>query len=72
VRARGKACPAQPRRGADQRWPTAFDLWTDRKVRYSLLEGGPDPPTLANDREVLAGVVSATIESWEGRRISPV
>jgi len=51
---------------------TAFDLYTDRKVRYSLLEGGPDPATLANDCEVLAGVVSATMECWKGRRISPV
>jgi tetratricopeptide (TPR) repeat protein len=51
---------------------TAFDLYTDRKVRYGLREGGPDPATLANDREVLAGVVRATMESWKGRRISPV
>ncbi len=51
---------------------TAFDLYTDRKVRYGLREGGPDPATLANDREVLAGVVRATMESWRGRRISPV
>ena len=48
---------------------TAFDLYTDRKVRYGLREGGPDPATLANDREVLAGVVRATMESWKGRRI---
>lgn len=51
---------------------TAFDLYTDRKVRYGLLEGGPNPATLANDREVLARVVSATMECWKGRRISPV
>lgn len=51
---------------------TAFDLYTDRKVRYGLRDGGPDPATLANDREVLAGVVRATMESWKGRRISPV
>jgi tetratricopeptide (TPR) repeat protein len=51
---------------------TAFDLYTDRKMRYGLRDGGPDPATLANDREVLAGVVRATMESWKGRRISPV
>ena len=51
---------------------TAFDLYTDRKVRYGLRDGGPDPATLVNDREVLAGVVRATMESWKGRRISPV
>ncbi len=51
---------------------TAFDLYTDRKVRYGLREGGPDPATLAYDREVLAGVVGATMECWKGRRISPV
>jgi len=44
---------------------TAFDLYTDRKVRYGLLDGGPDPATLANDREVLAGVVRATMECWK-------
>lgn len=51
---------------------TAFDLYTDRKVRYGLRDGGPDPSTLDNDRAVLAGVVRATMESWKGRRISPV
>lgn len=51
---------------------TAFDLYTDRKVRYGLREGGPDPATLINDREVLAEMVRATMESWHGRRISPV
>lgn len=54
------------------RLSTAFDLYTDRKVRYTLLKDGPDPATLASDREVLAGVVNATMESWKGRRISPV
>jgi tetratricopeptide (TPR) repeat protein len=51
---------------------TAFDLYTDRKVRYGLRDGGPDPDTVANDRQVIAGVVQATMESWKGRRISPV
>ena len=44
---------------------TAFDLYTDRKVRYGLRDGGPDPDTVANDRQVIAGVVQATMESWK-------
>jgi tetratricopeptide (TPR) repeat protein len=51
---------------------TAFDLYTDRKVRYGLREGGPDPASVASDREAIAGVVRATMESWKGRRVSPV
>src|SRR6516225_7465171 len=30
--------------------PTAFDLYTDRKVRYSLKHGGPDPATIEDDK----------------------
>ncbi|MFN9913760.1 MAG: hypothetical protein ACK53L_14295, partial [Pirellulaceae bacterium] len=29
------------------RVPTAFDLYTDRKLRYSLRDGQPDPQRLA-------------------------
>ena len=38
------------------------NVWNKLGVRYNLREGGPDPATLANDREVLTGVVRATME----------
>ncbi len=51
---------------------TAFDLYTDRKLRYGLLEGGVDPDTLDEDRRQLTAMVAQTMESWHGRKISPV
>ena len=51
---------------------TAFDLYTDRKLRYSIKNGGPDPATLENDKLHLAEMVKATMESWHGRKVSPV
>jgi len=51
---------------------TAFDLYTDRKLRYSVKDGGPDPTTLENDRKALTKMVKATMESWHGRKVSPV
>ncbi len=51
---------------------TAFDLYTDRKLRYGIQNGGPDPATLASDTQHLCDMVKATLESWHGRKISPV
>jgi tetratricopeptide (TPR) repeat protein len=51
---------------------TAFDLYTDRKLRYGLKDGGPDPATLAADIQNLTDMVKATMESWHGRKVSPV
>ncbi len=51
---------------------TAFDLYTDRKLRYAIAKGGPDPATLQNDIRRLADMVKATMESWHGRKVSPV
>jgi tetratricopeptide (TPR) repeat protein len=51
---------------------TAFDLYTDRKLRYSIKDRGPDPATLEQDKENLADMVKATMESWHGRKVSPV
>lgn len=51
---------------------TAFDLYTDRKLRYSIKGGGPDSATIEQDRKSLADMVKATMESWHGRKISPV
>ena len=51
---------------------TAFDLYTDRKLRYSLKDGAPDPTTLEEDKRKLTEMVKATMESWHGRKVSPV
>ncbi len=51
---------------------TAFDLYTDRKLRYSIKDGGPDQATLQDDITKLTAVVTETMESWHGRKISPV
>lgn len=49
-----------------------FDIYTDRKLNYSLQNGLPDPETLKKDQDALTDMVKATIESWHGRKISPV
>jgi tetratricopeptide (TPR) repeat protein len=54
------------------RVPTAFDLYTDRKLQYSLKDGAPDPATLEDDKKALTRMVTATMESWHGRKVSPV
>jgi tetratricopeptide (TPR) repeat protein len=51
---------------------TAFDLYTDRKLRYALKDGAPDPATLEQDKRRLTDMVKATMESWHGRKVSPV
>ena len=51
---------------------TAFDLYTDRKLRYSIKNCGPDPATIEQDRANLTDMVKATMESWHGRKVSPV
>ena len=51
---------------------TAFDLYTDRKLRYNIKSGGPDPTTMEQDKQNLSDMVKATMESWHGRKISPV
>lgn len=49
-----------------------FDIYTDRKLRYRLRDGQPDPAHLDADRSALAQMALATMQSWHGRRISPV
>ena len=51
---------------------TAFDLYTDRKLRYSIANGVPDPATMEQDKKSLTDMVKATMESWHGRKVSPV
>ncbi|MDZ7751470.1 MAG: TRAFs-binding domain-containing protein [Gammaproteobacteria bacterium] len=52
--------------------PTAFDVYTDRKLRYGLKDGAPDPVTVEEDKAKLKGMVEKTLESWHGRKQSPV
>ena len=50
----------------------AFDVYTDRKLRYGIRDGGPDPETVASDCEHMRDMIAATMESWHGRKMSPV
>jgi tetratricopeptide (TPR) repeat protein len=50
----------------------AFDIYTDRKLRYGLAQGGPDPATRDADLAALSEMIVATMQSWQGRRVSPV
>ncbi len=51
---------------------TAFDLYTDRKLRYSIKDRGPDLSTIEQEKASLTAMVKATMESWHGRKVSPV
>jgi tetratricopeptide (TPR) repeat protein len=50
----------------------AFDIYTDRKLTYHMRAGGPDPDHLASDRAALSEMVVRTMQSWRGRKVSPV
>ncbi|MEK7779511.1 MAG: tetratricopeptide repeat protein [Pseudomonadota bacterium] len=50
----------------------AFDIQPDRKLRYSIKDGGPDPATLEQDKKTLTDMVVSTMESWHERKISPI
>jgi tetratricopeptide (TPR) repeat protein len=49
-----------------------FDIYTDRKLRYHILDGVPDPAFLEGDKASLATMAKETVASWHGRKISPV
>ena len=49
-----------------------FDVYTDRKLRYHLRDGAPDPAKVDADRAALNAMALATISSWQQRRDSPV
>jgi len=51
---------------------TAFDLYTDRKLRYNIKDGVLDPATMEQDKQNLSDMVKVTMESWHGRKMSPV
>lgn len=66
LRARGVLLVQGPR-------PTSpFDIYTDRKLRYTLRDGVPDPATLAADRGALAAMARATLDASTRRKVSPV
>ncbi|WP_295421750.1 TRAFs-binding domain-containing protein [Sulfurovum sp.] len=50
----------------------AFDVYTDRKLHYNIKNGTPDSNTLEEDIKNLTIMVKKTMESWHGRKISPV
>src|SRR5688572_17550774 len=52
--------------------PMPFDVYTDRKLRYRLKDGLPDPAFLEEDRNALATMVRETVAAWHGRKSSPV
>ncbi|MCA9182173.1 MAG: DUF4071 domain-containing protein, partial [Planctomycetales bacterium] len=49
-----------------------FDIYTDRKLHYSVKNGAPDDATLEADRAALTAMAKATIGAWQGRKVSPV
>lgn len=64
--------------GADPGWgheadgAKAFDTYTERKLRYRLQHGAPDPASLAADRERLAAMARETLATSTRRKVSPV
>lgn len=49
-----------------------FDVYTDRKLKYRIHDGVPDPAFLDEDKRKLAAMAIDTMTSWHGRKISPV
>jgi tetratricopeptide (TPR) repeat protein len=49
-----------------------FDIYTDRKLRYSLKDGAPDETTREDDIRRLTDMARATLESSTARVVSPV
>jgi tetratricopeptide (TPR) repeat protein len=66
LRARG-VIPIACRQG-----PMPFDVYADRKLRYRVKDGAPDPAHLLDDRAALARMVNETVAAWHGRKSSPI
>jgi len=66
LRARGAVLVQGPRPSQP------FDIYTDRKLRYRLKDGAPDPATLDADRNALAAMARATLDASTARVVSPV
>ncbi len=66
LRARGVVLVQGPR-------PTnPFDTFTDRKLRYHLKDGRPDPAFITADRTAIAEMVRETLATSTRRKVSPV
>jgi tetratricopeptide (TPR) repeat protein len=66
LRARGVVLVQGPR-------PTSpFDIYTDRKLRYRLKDGAPDPAFVEADKAALTAMARATLDASAARKVSPV
>ncbi len=66
LRARGVVLVQGPRS------TSPFDIYTDRKLRYSVADGAPDPGTLVADRAALTTMARETLAASTRRKVSPV
>lgn len=66
LRARGVVLVQGPRS------TSPFDIYTDRKLRYGVADGAPDPATLAADRAALTTMARETQAASTRRTVSPV
>lgn len=57
---------------ASRQGPMPFDVSPERKLRYHVKDGVPDPENLDKDRAALALMVRETVAAWHGRKSSPV
>jgi tetratricopeptide (TPR) repeat protein len=49
-----------------------FDVYVERALRYHLKDGVPDDAYVEEDKRKLADFATATMNSWHGRKVSPV
>lgn len=49
-----------------------FDIYTDRKLSYSLVDGAPDPAKLPAERDALTAMVRASMATSTRWKVSPV
>lgn len=66
LRARGVLLVQGPR------LTSPFDIYTDRKLRYRLKDGGPDPEFVEANKAALTAMALATLAVDAQRKVSPV
>ena len=66
LRARGVLLVQGPR------LTSPFDIYTDRKLRYRLKDGGPDPGYVEANKSALTAMALATLAADAQRKVSPV
>ena len=49
-----------------------FDIYTDRKLHYGVVDGAPDPGTLVADRAAISAMARETLAASTRRKVSPV